>query len=185
MRKTGLRVLGDVPWGRHVALFYETTEDLLESCVPFLKAGLESNEMCLWLIAEPLTEKDARAALRRAVPALDRYRADGRVEILQSRTWYFSGDSPDLEKVARGWQAKLDDALGRGLDGLRVAASAPHLEAKDWADFFRYEEQLNGYLSDRAMLLLCIYPLRGVSAADVGRAHPSSVVKRHGKWEAR
>ena len=33
-----LRLLGDVPWGRHVALFYERKEDLLELCVPFLKA---------------------------------------------------------------------------------------------------------------------------------------------------
>jgi len=41
VRKTGLRVLGDVPWGQHVALFYDTKEDLLEICGSFLKAGLE------------------------------------------------------------------------------------------------------------------------------------------------
>jgi len=49
-----LRLLGDGPWGRHVALFYERKEDLLELCVPCLKAGL---------VAEPLTERDAWAAL--------------------------------------------------------------------------------------------------------------------------
>ncbi len=183
MRKTGLRLLGDVPWGRHVAFFYETKEDLVEMCVPFLKAGLESNEVCVWVIAQPLTEKDAWAALGDAVPALDRYRADRRIEILRSQTWYVTGDSPDLQKVGRGWEAKLADALGRGYEGLRVAAGAPQLKKKQWADFFDYEERLNQYLSDKAMLVLCAYPLAAPRAADVTRTHPSTIRKRRGKWE--
>jgi hypothetical protein len=73
-------------WGRHVALFYERKDDLTEICVPFLTAGLESNEVCVWLIAEPLSERDAWRALGDSVPALDRYRADLRIEILQSQT---------------------------------------------------------------------------------------------------
>lgn len=111
--------------------------------MPFLTAGLESNEVCVRVIAEPLSAEHAWAALREAVPDLERYRADRRIEILESPTWYFTGDSPDLQKVARGWEARLADAPGRGRDGLRVAASAPRLEAKDWADFVAYEERLN------------------------------------------
>ena len=107
-RGPGLRLLGDVPWGRHVALFYERKEDVLELCVPFLKAGLESTGVCIWVIAEPLTERDAWAALGAAVSPrdLDRYRADRRIEMLQSQAWYFIRDSPDLQKAARGWEAK-------------------------------------------------------------------------------
>jgi len=181
MRKTGLAILGDVPWGRHDALFYETKADLLQTCVPFHKAGLENNEVCAWIISEPLTEKDAWGALREAVPALDRYRADRRIEILESQTWYFTGDSPDLQKVAGGWEAKLADAVGRGHDGLRIAACAPKLEEKEWADFFDYEERLNGYLSDKRMLILCLYPLPTSRAADVERTHPSTQMKRPGQ----
>ena len=82
-------------------MFYERKEDLLELCVPFLKAGLESTEVYVWVIAEPLTERDAWAALGAAVSPrdLDRYRADRRIEMLQSQTWYFTGDSPDLQTV--------------------------------------------------------------------------------------
>jgi len=42
MRKTGHTILGDASWGRHFALFYARKVDLLEICVPFLKAGLTS-----------------------------------------------------------------------------------------------------------------------------------------------
>jgi hypothetical protein len=185
MRKTGLRLLGDVPWGRHVALFYERKDDLLAICVPFLKAGLEGNEVCVWVIAEPLTERDAWAALADAVSAdnLHRYRADRRIEILQSQSWYLTGDTLELQKVARGWEAKLADALGRGYEGLRVAASVPQLDENDWADFFDYEERLNRYLSDKAMLVLCAYPVTAPRAAEVTRTHQSTIKKRRKEWE--
>src|SRR2546425_12693768 len=86
VRKTGLRLLGDVPWGGHVAFFYEREEHLVEMCVPFLKAGLESNEVSVWEVPGPLTEGDAWAALGDAVPALDRFRAAVRSEDTRSST---------------------------------------------------------------------------------------------------
>src|ERR1044071_9959055 len=131
-RPTGLRVLGEVPWGQHVGFFYEEKEDLFDVCIPFLTAGLESHEVCFWVIARPLTKKDAWAALGRAVPALEQYRADACIDIIDSQTLYMTGNRPDLQKVARGWETKLADALGRGYEGVRVAASAPHLEEKHW-----------------------------------------------------
>ena len=42
LRKTGIGVVGDVPWGSHFYMFYETKEDLLDTLVPYFKAGLES-----------------------------------------------------------------------------------------------------------------------------------------------
>jgi hypothetical protein len=44
MRKTGVDVVGDMPWGTHFCLFYETLMDLLEPLVSYCKAGLESQE---------------------------------------------------------------------------------------------------------------------------------------------
>jgi hypothetical protein len=60
----------------------------------------------------------------------------------------------------------------------------PQLKEKDWADFFDYEERLNEYLSDKAMLVVCAYPLHMPRAADVRRTHPSTIDKRRGKSEA-
>ncbi len=55
MRKTGVEVVGDMPWGTHFCLFYETRMDLLETTVSYCKAGLENQEFCLWVVAEPFT----------------------------------------------------------------------------------------------------------------------------------
>jgi hypothetical protein len=66
MRKTGIDAVGEMPWGSHFCLFYETKQDLLETLVSYCKAGLESGEFCLWVAAEPLTVEQAIAALRDA-----------------------------------------------------------------------------------------------------------------------
>ena len=77
MRKTGVDVVGDmVAWGAHFCLFYETKEDLLDTLISYCKSGLEREEYCLWIVAEPLMIEEARDALRDAVPDLDRYLAD-------------------------------------------------------------------------------------------------------------
>jgi len=45
-RRTGLAVLGDMPWGSHCCHFFQTRKDLVETLVPFFKTGLESKEFC-------------------------------------------------------------------------------------------------------------------------------------------
>ena len=81
LRRTGVNVLGDMPWGSHICMFYQSNEDLLDTVVPYFKAGLESNEFCLWAPSEPVTVEDARRVLSRSIPAFDRHLAAGKMEI--------------------------------------------------------------------------------------------------------
>src|SRR6266446_7122989 len=82
LRKTGISVVGDVPWGTHLCHFYETKEDLLDILIPYFKAGLENNEFCIWVVSDPLGEGEARNALRQVVPKADRYLETGCMEII-------------------------------------------------------------------------------------------------------
>jgi hypothetical protein len=87
-RPTGIAVIGDVPWGTHFCQFYQTRQDLVEILVPYFKAGLENNEFCMWVTSEPLRTDEAKAALRAAVPDLDRYVQAGQIEVLDYTQWY-------------------------------------------------------------------------------------------------
>ena len=62
LRKTGIGVVGDVPWGTHFFMFYETKEDLLDTLVPYFKAGLENNEFCLCALLVVLARRWVFAA---------------------------------------------------------------------------------------------------------------------------
>jgi C4-dicarboxylate-specific signal transduction histidine kinase len=186
LRKTGIGVVGDVPWGTHFFLFHETKDDLLDTLVPYFKAGLEAKELCIWVISEPLTEKDVRHALGKNIPDLDAYLEDQSMQILQGREWYMSGEDLDLEKVTRGWNQKLEFALTRGYAGLRLSAGTAWLEKRHWKEFLDYEGEVNHSIGEQPMIALCSYPLVGSAAAeilDVTRTHQFAVVRRNGRWE--
>jgi len=78
VRKIGIDVLDDVPWGTHLCQFYHTKEDLIEILVPYFKAGLENNEFCMWVTltcpqkTEPVRVLDWRLSKRGLVNGQER-----------------------------------------------------------------------------------------------------------------
>jgi C4-dicarboxylate-specific signal transduction histidine kinase len=186
MRKTGIDVVGDVPWGTHFCLFYETKDDILDTLVSYCKAGLESEEFCLWVVSEPVTVDEAKHALNQAVPALDRYLAGHSMEIVSAHDWYLQGGTFDLRRVIAGWHEQLARALASGYAGVRVTGDTAWLEKKDWKDFCEYEEALNESVANQRLAVLCTYPLaacRATDILDVVRNHQFATAKRHGSWE--
>ena len=185
-RKTGIDVVGDMPWGTHFCLFYQTKRDLLDTLISYCKTGLENDEFCLWVVAEPLTVEEATDALKDAVPDLDRYLEDRSIEIVSARDWYLQRGTFDLKRVIGRWHEKLALASARGYAGVRVTGDTAWLEKKDWKDFCEYEEGLNEAISNQRLAVLCTYPLAccgAVEVLDVARAHQFALAKRHGSWD--
>jgi len=186
LRNTGIEPVGEMPWGTHFCHFYETRDDLLETLLPFFKAGLEAGEFCAWVVSEPLTEEGVWQALDRAVPRLDRYVSDRSIEVLQARDVYLAGGEIDLHRIIGNWGAKLERALSRGYEGIRVSGNTAWLEQKQWREFMEYETELNRGIGDQPMLVLCTYPLTTCGATeflDVTATHQFAVAKRRGRWE--
>ncbi|PYS21874.1 MAG: hypothetical protein DMF72_15690 [Acidobacteria bacterium] len=207
LRKTGISVVGNVPWGTHLCHFYETQEDLLDILIPYFKTGLESNEFCVWVVSDPLGEEEARNAFRQAVPEADRYLAaghieiyahtvfpssrqqtspTGQIEIVPHTEWYLKGGTFIAERVTDGWNEKLAEALAKGYVGLRANGNVAWLTEENRKDFFQYEKTLDEKLSDQRMIVLCSYPLSTSSAAeifDVVNTHQLAILRRRGHWE--
>jgi len=186
VRRTGIRVVGNVPWGTHFFLFYETKEDLLDALVPYFTAGLESGEFCMWAAYKPLTAEEVKRAMRRAVPGFDRNLDNHSIEIVNGPEFYLKGQEFDLKRVIRRWEQKLDYALANGYAGLRLSANTAWLKKKHWSAFTEYEEEINNFLVKRRMLALCTYPLARSTATeilDVARTHQFAIARRNKNWE--
>jgi signal transduction histidine kinase len=167
-------------------MFFETKIDLLEILVPYVKTGLASNEFCIWVLADPLTEDDARGALWTAIPASDRPVIDRQMEFIARDECYLSGGVFDLDRVARKWNAHLVRALSAGYDGIRITGGTGWLETREWQDFWKYEATLNESIASQPMTVLCTYPLIGSGGRDildVTHTHQSAITKRGGTWE--
>jgi PAS domain S-box-containing protein len=188
LRKSGIDVLGDIPWGSHFCNFYETKQDLLDMLVPYFKTGLENKEFCLWILSNSglISVKEAKEALKHVVPDLEQHLSKGDIEIFNETDWYLQDNVFNFEKVLDGWHAKLNQALALGYDGLRLAGDTFWLNEKMWIDFVDYEKQVNDSITDLPMTLLCTYSLTKSGAAqilDVAHNHQFAIVRRKGEWE--
>lgn len=186
LRKSGIDIVGDIPWGTHFCQFYQTQADLIDILVSYFKAGLDGNEFCMWITAHPLTEKEAEAAMRNAVPDFDRYLERGQIEIVPYTEWYLKEGVFDSRRVLDGWVEKLAGATRRGFSGLRLTGNTFWLERNGWGDFLRYEDEVNTVIGNYRMVALCTYSLDRCGASeiiDVVNTHQFALAKRAGKWD--
>jgi hypothetical protein len=186
-RKSGISVVPELPWGSHFCQFYRTKKDMTDIVVPYFRAGLEGDELCIWVTSDFLTTEDALLALERGVPGCREYFAKKQIEVFPHTDWYLKGGSFDLRRTLDMWMAKHDEALSRGFAGLRVSGTPYWIDnKKDWDDFAAYEAEINKVIGGTKLLVLCTYSLEKCGVAeilDVVKNHEFAVAMNQGAWQ--
>jgi PAS domain S-box-containing protein len=167
-RPSGIRSVGELPWGSHFCVFHASEQELLEALVPFVKAGLENNELCTWEIRAPLTADAARAALTRAVPDLVDRIERGQLELVDA-----SDGAPRAPL-----ESSADRAILSGLDGLRLVRDARGSGASARADAETIEtlDVIAAFPYPRADLGV-------VELMERVQEHPFALIRNSGSWE--
>lgn len=185
LRKSGIDLIGDVPWGTHFCQFYQTKENLIDILVPYFKAGLENNEFCMWVTSQPLTVEEAEESLKNAVPYADTYLKTGQIEIVSYTDWYTKKGTFNSERILNGWIDKVNQALNKGYDGLRLSGNTFWLEKEDWVEFIQYEKEIDNVIGKYNMMAICTYSLDKCSAddvIDVVNNHQFALTELKGEW---
>jgi DNA repair protein RadC len=182
-RKLGIDILGALPWGKHLCYFYNTKQDLIDTLVPYFKAGLENNEFCIWITSESLSVKEAEEAMGKAIPDFSQYLAREQIEIIPHTDWYLKGDIFNGKRVLNAWLDKLERAMASGYDGMRVTGDTAWLEKKDRNKFTDYEKEVNNAIGKYHFLAFCTYPLDKFGASqtiDIINNHQYNLIRRKG-----
>jgi hypothetical protein len=167
LRDSGIDLIGDVRWGTHFCQFYETGDDLLDILVPYFKAGLENNEYCMWITSDPVGADRAREAIKTAVPEADRYLKGEQLEVVPYDRWHVIDGVFDMQRVLDGWVDRLNYALAKGYDGLRLNGNTVWLEKSDWASFTDYEEAIDSVIGRYRMMALSTYQASRCGVSEV------------------
>jgi len=176
-RKSGLTLIDDLPWGVHFCQFYQTQEDILGILLPYFRAGLENNELCLWVTAGPVNTAEAKEALRKAVPGFESYARSGQMEIISCRRWRAGEKMP-----ASNLSAWLDKAIASGFDGLRLSCPAFPVK-KDSKSFVCHEAAA---IDGVNIIAVFTYPrdkFDALGLMEVVKNHRFALVRSAGKWE--
>lgn len=182
-RASGIPLMDDVPWGSHLCVFYETTADLVDTATAYFEAGLEHNELCVWLLPPRLSPQQAATLMRPQLDDFDGHIAAGRLQIIPEQE---SGERFDRLRLETMWAGKLDQAVASGYEGLRGSADCAMAERDEKGELMRYERDLAGLLEGKPALGLCTYALsetRALDVFDVVRRHNLTVARRSGQWQ--
>jgi excisionase family DNA binding protein len=184
--RAGGSIIGDIYWGSHVCQLYQTKQDLIDTLVPYFKAGLENNELCMWITSKPLKSREATAALNEAMEDLDRYITKGHIEIIELEKCYTRTGKFDADGVLQSWLDKETLAFHKGLDGLRVCAHTSYFKRREWQNIIVYESAVDSIIKRHKVIVVCSYSLDqcGVTElVDIVSNHRFILLMRKGKWE--
>src|SRR4051812_31974721 len=185
LRDTGINVLRRVPWATHLSLFYATRADLVDTLVPFYKAGLAAGEFCVWLWSDQPLRRAVEAGLRKSVRRFDRHLANGDFAFIDGRPW-LRADHFDAEGLIRQWAELAESPGAQAHDGFRGAGDHTWLRNEDWHEFSDFEARLHRYVANRRIVFLCTYPLKRLRADDIldsVRIHHLAIARRRGMWD--
>ncbi|HEX9484967.1 MAG TPA: MEDS domain-containing protein, partial [Gemmatimonadaceae bacterium] len=183
---SGISVVGDMPWGLHFSLFYQTRADLLDVIVPYLAAGLDAGELCVWMPTDPSAEKEAIERLRGRVRDFDQRMERGDIQFSRYDGFLDANGSVDIDRAIAQWHKWDVEARKRGYVGLRGSGNPAYLDQPGWKNFNEYEGALHKFMAGRAMRVLCSYSAEALTAADVldsAQTHHFVIARRRGQWE--
>jgi len=186
-RRMGIPGIEKADWGEHSCVFFYTKDDLLNLTVPYIKAGLEDNEFCMWITGDPITDNDAFRALEQVVPDGHQYLVKKQLEILPHSQWYLSSGIFDPAIVLRSWLSKAEHAQAKGFAGLRITGNPFWLRSEqDWEQFGAYEQAVTQSISNQRVLALCTYPkeiCQNNNVRQVLSSHRSTLIGYNECWQ--
>jgi excisionase family DNA binding protein len=185
-RKSGIDSVGNVHWGTHLCQFYQTKEDLVDILIPYFKAGLETNEMCVWITSKLFKAEEAQAALEKAVDNFTDYVSKDQVKVLDEKLWYTKSGTFDGDEALLTMYKEENQALAKGFEGHRVAGDIFWPGKIDWSDLNNYDSSVHSAIKNRHIIAICNYrfdPLGPGEVLDVIRNHHLVLSKQQDKWE--
>lgn len=183
LTETGIPGVGRIPFGIHFCHFYTDRKDLADSLVPYFRAGLENDERCLWLTADPFPSTEAQGELASVLPSLPRLIQEGSIRILDADRWYAGLQTTDV--IGR-WLQEEGKALAEGYRGLRIAGNTSCVKRQDWDALMRYEDAFSKSIAGHQIVAICNYSLRQAKATDlfeVARHHQHTLCRDDRQWE--
>ena len=186
-RRIGIPGIDGAAWGDHICVFYFSKAELLRLTIPYIKAGLEDDEFCMWITGEPVNEVEAFQALEQVLPNAADYLAQKRLEILPHTQWYLPSGVFDADMVLHNWVSTARHAEVKGFAGIRITGNPFWLRTEeDWSQFGRYEKAVTNAIRDEHVIALCTYPGHIGKLDEVHRVlsgHRSALLARDDQWQ--
>jgi len=146
--------------GKHICLYYESEENLLDLVSSFFEEGFRTNKLCIWVVPESLGVEGAKVALSKKIEDINIYIEKGQFQLLSHKDVYLKSGIFDSEETLTLLAKTEQDVLKKGFSGLCVSGDASWLQETDWNKLNAYEKGANKLIPQSKITALCTYPSR-------------------------
>jgi hypothetical protein len=169
-----------VPVGSHICLLYRTDEERDRTVVPFLREGVRDGAPCRYVVDDQ-TAEHLRKGLSAAGVNVAIAEAAGQLKILTAADTYLRNAPFNYREMLAFWDVVVAEVRSANLPYSRCAGETAFLQhgAPGLEHFMEYEAQLNHYIPQVPLVVLCLYNLRKLSGdlvAGVLQTHPYAVM---------
>ncbi len=166
--------------GDHVCLLYASLDEQMTAVAPFLRVGLNRNEVCVFAGDGAMCEA-LKVRLASLDVAVEDEIASGRLRLLDPDTVYLSTGTFHPEETLAMLRDLIKSASAAGYSGVRTAGDMSWIihGPPGSEHVLDYESQVNELLCEHPFVGMCQYDLSRCRAGfmrDVLRAHPIAVL---------
>jgi two-component system phosphate regulon sensor histidine kinase PhoR len=187
IRKSGINILGDIPWGSHISMLYSSTEEF-NFLAPLIKTGLLNNELCIWVYSSTnISREEILDMLSKDIPNIDFYINSGQLLIKSYERWYINESGIfNGVLVNKKWTKLLEAALNSGYDGIRAIGDTHWLERYYYEQFIDYDQSINTLIMDFPYIVICLYDFNKISKlvlANIIANHSLNIIREDNEYK--
>jgi hypothetical protein len=170
----------EVPIGSHICSLFRTDEERNNIAVPFVKQGIRDGVACKYVVSDQTAEH-----LRRALSAsglnVQKLEATGQLNVLTAADTYLRKDAFNYMEMIAFWETVCAEVRASGLPYARCTGETTFLRdgTPTFSQFLEYEAQLNNYVPNVPLVVLCQYnitKLSGNLVIGVLQTHPYAIM---------
>lgn len=169
----------------HFNLLYENDGELIDFLVSYFDEGINNNEYCIWILAEPITFDSAKAAMKNAGMDVGVYLKTGQLEIVPYAKVQSGGEIFDSSDFAENLDNVCNTAISNGFSGVRILKNLSISDRHISNEFTDCERVLNELSHKIKIIALCTYGIENCSQfeiLDFIEISDAVIMEKDGEW---
>lgn len=144
--------------GDHVVGIYQNNEELYSLLVPFIKAGLENHQKCIYVLAKE-TQEYVKDIFNLQGFDLSEHVANQSLVFLKEEDVYYPDGQFNANNVINLITHIAKSSKEEGYFGIRMTGNANWIYQNDLdrSDFLKYESLVNKAIQENGIIALCQY----------------------------
>ena len=170
----------EVPIGSHICSLFRTDEERNNIAIPFVREGIRDGVSCKYVVSDQTAEHLRRALIASGLN-VGTLEASGQLSILTAADTYLRKDAFNYREMIAFWENVSAEVRASNLPYARCTGETTFLRegTPSFAQFLEYEAELNNYVPNVPLVVLCQYnitKLSGDLVVGVLQTHPYAIM---------